>query len=1314
MSLKSSAFSITKYLAYAFLGLLALIVIIVMLALSPLGVNTLVKFANDQEGLQIDKVKGSFYSSITLGDIKFETPQLVLNAVQVNVDIDLNCFFLGEACVESFTAKNVEVSLLENDLEPTPASEPLTDYIELPVAASLKRFEIAQFTLNKQSKNAVKQPIVSLTKLSASLSMFSRLQLSKLHVDKGTLFLPIDETLPKTAPPSQQNTLQELLSSLKNYSYQAIQIPQVFVPINAAAKDVLIKQFCIKQVDDICTNNTKLVAQISQQKVSANFSSTPLEQLVANVEADIKIDIANQYQTQIIVLARPNKALTSKQAETFELQLSGNTQAAKMTINAGRQRQNIASLSASLDLTQANLPVDIDVQAKQYSSYVNAWFPGIDIPIESAKLALAGTTQAYKLASTAIIKSEHASELNLQGELSLNNKSFVISKLSTSGDIGNLDANASVKLDTIDNNDGLDVGANVNFTGLQLQPLLPNMNSQLDGQIKLNAKVTPAQIWGDLICTNIKGQLQGYDLALLCNVDINKSGLLKVNSLSLSQGVNKVTAKGSFALPTGLSAKQLPDNSTLANTKGKLVFDIQLNDIATLYPQASGVITANAQVNGKIDAPTVDVNANIDMLRFNQIRVNQANLTLNVDIANDWQSNIVLKASEIWAESLIAQQLDIAAKGDLKAHELQLDLTHPEYSLSHTFTGEAFVQEQNWRWQGMWEKGVFSSAFDSWVLNQPAGIKASPDSAYIKSHCWLSTKQNDNAEQQVSRKFNKPQGLCVEKATYTLQQAEFAASINYNANTALLHYFPDIVQKGTSIPLNTEVDVIYTPNKGIKADAYSLVTQAKLISTNHVIDLVAIVANVSLSDEILKTNIFAGTKDTGAIGFRSELALDPENRTHKGQLQIDEFLLSPLQRFIPTVEKLAGKIEGNLLFDGTLTEPMVNGQLLVNDAALYLEQYPYPVTNFNQTIEVIDNITKIDGEFELGSGTAQYNGTATFEETIAFNGELKGAGMQLAFNKNEVLVSPSLTFAVDPDNFSLKGEIIIPNAQIAVTDLPESAKSQSSDTIIIGQPVPPPIVPIGLDIDVRVVLDPSKLKRVAVKAFDLEASLGGDLRVQVIQERSVKTNEFRPLETYVNGSINVLSGSYEAYGQKLQIREGSIYFNGAPSLPQFDITAIRNPLNTENNVEAGIRISGNPVMPKVELFSDPTMIQARQLSYLLNGTDLDGGEGTSTNVFLVNALVSFGVGNSDSGFNKLGKSLGFNSLNLQTAGQGDNTQVQLTGRLSDNIQVTYGVGVFDQVSEVILKYQLLPKLYLEAKSGTESAVDLFYEVTRGD
>jgi translocation and assembly module TamB len=46
--------------------------------------------------------------------------------------------------------------------------------------------------------------------------------------------------------------------------------------------------------------------------------------------------------------------------------------------------------------------------------------------------------------------------------------------------------------------------------------------------------------------------------------------------------------------------------------------------------------------------------------------------------------------------------------------------------------------------------------------------------------------------------------------------------------------------------------------------------------------------------------------------------------------------------------------------------------------------------------------------------------------------------------------------------------------------------------------------------------------------------------------------------------------------------------------------------------------------------------------------------------------------------------------------------------------VTYGIGVFDSVSEVSVHYQLLPQLYLEAVSGLNSTLDLIYEVNSRD
>lgn len=1307
--------NMSKYIAYFFLGIVALVLLTIMLALSPIGVSTLVNVANKQAGIAIENVSGSFYSEVKLGSFVYDSPQLHLIGNQIRLDIGLNCLFEAKACIDEFGARNIDITLKESN-EVEEASVPLTEYIELPVAASLEKFAIAKLNIYTKAIKEERQALAVLSKINAEISMFKVLNVKTLSVGEANVFLPRE---------TQESAVNDLVSEhwitqLKEYEFQAIAIPTIFVPINADIKKVSLAKLCIQQAQAICTLSTQINASIRQQMLKASIETKPAKQIAASIDVNASVNFAKAFTHNITLSVLPNPSLTSKEAQTLVFKANGLLTSTEVVLSSGTRMNNIVKLNAKANIDQRTLPLSVEVSASNYLPVLRAWLPDVELPVSAINAKIDGDVDSYNVAATVNVVSEQASNISLVGQLSISNKRLALSELKTSGDLGKLNARIIANITEFDGLDGVNIDSSIGFNNVQLKPLVPSVDSQLNGSLSLKASVTPSQLWGSLNCSDIKGKLQGFNLAFVCDVRVDKKGLVKINSLVLSQGKNRIVGKGQFELPNGLNTsvlRSVPTDSTINqwvnNTNSALDLTVNISDLSSLYSSATGTIKGRAKIIGKIDKPKVNAEFTVDKLVFNELKLNSAKIDVALDISKDWQTSITLSANELWQKSLLAQQFDLSITGNLSSHKLQLNLQHPIYSLSHELGGEVIIKDQKWRWLGMWNKGLFTSAFDSLTLEKPTSIRANKTSASIKQHCWLSTQMLSTTGQ--TDLGNK--ALCIEKAQYSATLTEVSASLAYNVNIPLLHYFPEIIKPGSSLPLKTEIDLAYSPDKGVQLDTYSLMTQANINTAKHNIELVALVANSSLRDQIVKTNIFAGTKSTGAIGLRSVLQLDPENRTHKGQFQIDNLVLSPLQRFLPSVEKLVGIVVGNISFDGLLVEPELNGELFINDVELVIDNYPYPITNFNQKITIANKKAEIEGELELGAGTADYTGTLTMfgdDQLFDFEGELIGAGMQLAFGKNEVLASPSLKIAVNPKKFSLKGEVTIPNAQISIEKLPQSAKSPSSDTIIIGKPADPPIIPIALDINVRVLLDPPKLRRVTIKALDLEASLGGDLRVQVIQKQDPITQEFSPLETYVYGSINVLRGSYEAYGQNLQIRNGAIFFNGAPSLPQFDITAVRNPLNTADNVVAGLRISGNPVMPKVELFSQPSMIQARQLSYLILGTDIDGGKGTANDVFLVNALVNFGVGNSENGINKFGQSIGFDTLNLQTAGQGVNTQVQLTGRISDNIQVTYGVGLFDQASEVILRYQLMPQLYLEAKSGATSAVDLFYEWTRGE
>ena len=183
------AVNLSKYLAYFFLAIIALLVLIVMLAFSPIGVNALVSIANKQEGVKIENASGSFYSKVTLGKLTFDNPQISINADQISLDIGLNCLFVGEACVDQFTARNVDITLLEND-EITAPSAPVTDYIELPLIATLEKFAIEKINIYTKSIEEKRQKLAELSKISANISMHKVLKVNTLSIGEANVFSP--------------------------------------------------------------------------------------------------------------------------------------------------------------------------------------------------------------------------------------------------------------------------------------------------------------------------------------------------------------------------------------------------------------------------------------------------------------------------------------------------------------------------------------------------------------------------------------------------------------------------------------------------------------------------------------------------------------------------------------------------------------------------------------------------------------------------------------------------------------------------------------------------------------------------------------------------------------------------------------------------------------------------------------------------------------------------------------------------------------------------------------------------------------------
>src|SRR5690606_38827810 len=90
------------------------------------------------------------------------------------------------------------------------------------------------------------------------------------------------------------------------------------------------------------------------------------------------------------------------------------------------------------------------------------------------------------------------------------------------------------------------------------------------------------------------------------------------------------------------------------------------------------------------------------------------------------------------------------------------------------------------------------------------------------------------------------------------------------------------------------------------------------------------------------------------------------------------------------------------------------------------------------------------------------------------------------------------------------------------------------------------------------------------------------------------------------GALRTRGGSIDVYGQHLQLRRGSITFQGDVSNPVLNIEALR----TGVAVEAGVRVAGTAKRPRIDLVSYPEVSEVQKLSWLLlgRGPDDSGGD----------------------------------------------------------------------------------------------------------
>lgn len=1225
------------------------------------GLHLVFKAANRWvPGLEIGQVTGG-WRDLSLKNIRYDQPGVAVNAGEVHLAVGLNCLWDSSLCVNELSLKDINVAI---DSKKMPPSAPVEEEDSGPLNLSTPY----PITLSRVALNNINIKIddttVSVLDFTSGLNWQEKTLTLKPTSLQGLLI-----ALPKVADVAQEEVVEP-----------KIQNPQPDEkPLGETLKDLFSKPVLPEMTDVHLPLNLNIEEFRGEQlRVTGDTDLTVHSMLlkVSSIDGNMKLDALDIDSSQGAVKASGTAQLTDKWPVDITLNSTLNIEplkGEKVKLKVGgalRDQLEVGvNLSGPVDmdlraqtrLAEAGLPLNLEVVSKQvYWPFTgDKQFQADDI-----KLKLTGKMTDYTLSMHAAVKGQDIPPATITLDAKGNEQQINLDKLSVAALEGKTELKALV-----DWQQAISWRGELTLDGINTAKEVPDWPSKLNGVIK-----TRGSLYGG------SWQMEVPELKLSGNVKQNKvnvNGSLKGNSylqwtipgLHLELGRNSAEVKGE------LGVKDLNLDAT-----------IDAPSLDNALPGLGGTAKGQVKVRGTVEAPELLADITARGLRWQELSVAQVRVEGDVKSAEQIAGNLNVRVERIVQPDVNINLVTLNAKGSEKQHELQLRIQGEPVSGQLDLAGSFDRKEQ--RWKGELSNTRFQTPVGPWSLNRAIALdyRNQEQKISIGPHCW----NNPNAE------------LCVPQTIDAGAEGRAVVNLNRFDLAMLKPFMPDATQ--ASGVFTGKADVSWDTTKEGLPQGQVTLNGRNVKVTQSVNDAPLPVAfdTLNLTADLHNNRAELGwlirLTNNGQFDGQVQIS-DPQGRRNLGgNVNIRNFNLAMVNPIFSRGEKAAGMLNANLRLGGDLQSPQLLGQLQLSGLDVDGNFMPFDMQPSQLAVNFTGTRSTIAGVVRTQQGEINLSGDADWSQLDNWRARIAAKGSRVRITVPPMVrldVSPDVEFEATPNLFTLNGNVDVPWARIVVHDLPESAVGVSSDMVMLNdnlQPEKPQSagIPINSNLNIHVG------NNVRIDAFGLKARLTGDLKVAQDKQG-----------LGLNGQINIPSGRFHAYGQDLIVRKGELLFSGPPDQPLLNIEAIRNPDATEDDVIAGVRVTGTADEPKAEIFSDPAMSQQMALSYLLRGQGLDSEQ--SDSAAMTSMLIGLGVAQSGQIVGKIGETFGVSNLALDTQGVGDSSQVVVSGYVLPGLQVKYGVGIFDSLATLTLRYRLMPKLYLEAVSGVDQALDLLYQ-----
>ncbi|MGE6245817.1 translocation/assembly module TamB domain-containing protein [Psychrobacter proteolyticus] len=924
----------------------------------------------------------------------------------------------------------------------------------------------------------------------------------------------------------------------------------------------------------------------------------------------------------------------------------------------------------------------------------------------------AGTLQRFAVNFNGILDAEQLPAGKLNIEASGDSQLIRINRFRHVGAAGSIDASG-----TVDVRQGVAWDINAVMDRFNIGYFLKDTPSLITGTIDTDGRWSDTQQIVNIKQVNLNGMLKGQQLS--AKGSLSAKMRLPKDLASYFKQLQTQDAQAQYkqvnALIDSLNANNLVlrwgDNYVTANGNAKqLQTKINITSLDQLSSQLAGKVTGGATLSQPAGQalPTIYIDLVGERLALPGFILRQGRVRGKlVNLANS-PSQLIVTAEGLDAAGQSFDSVKASFNGTEKSHVVDLNVANKQLDVGARLKGG--FDRDRLSWSGVIGKGRIKSKYATLNQLQPAqlivnlpynqGGENRDLKVQLAAHCWQATDQTGK--------------LCLrEKLVASPDQGEVNVALQ-NLDTSLFSVFlPEDIdwngkingkavvgwQRGRPPTINT---TLYSDNGKI-----GLVQDGESTSMTLPYKRVSLIA-LSVPEGIkLRTDINTGR---GARGY-AEVIVDPykDPKPISGALVLNELDLAIFKPFFPGMRVLRGNVTMAGGLGGTLTKPQFYGDVKLSDGRIAMLDLPVNLSKVNAAAKIRGTQATIDGTFNSGTGEGELSGTVNWQQKLQAKLSIVGEG--LVITQPPLLVAeidPDIDIIVRPGDryVDIKGAISVPSATIRPPEASEDIITQTEDAVVLDRRL------IGNIDEVLAISKPWSINA------DIGVDLGDDINFRgfgavIPLAGAINITQNGTGIMRARGVVQVSRRTnINALGQNLELNYGQVRFNGDVMKPSLSIEAAK----TINGKTVGLRVKGTTESPNIIVFNNAGLTQQQAMNALVTGR-IDNKSATQiseqgfksqvTNN-LAAAGLSFGLSGTRSLTNQIGQAFGLQSLTVDASGSSEDTNVNVTGYVTPDLYIRYGVGVFNAQNSLSVRYQLTRRIYVEASSAAENAVDVVY------